>query len=344
VIVPERFDNGALTTKAYLRLLQPLDHPSISDRFDIVLADAETVLGYSADVIVTQCPAIPDPDDVDALAAHARRIGAMLVYDLDSDLLTVPKGDPDTESRLTAARACRRMLAVAHRVWVSTRPLAARLASVRRDAEVLETRLDERIWTYAPLPEPFWDDPVRVLCMGLASREADFAMIEPALVRLKAEYGHRVTFDIIGMTRQNELPDGLNRIAMTSHAARSYPGFVHWLTTVRPPWAVGLAPLLDTPANRFKSPTVALDYAAMGMAVLASDTPAYRGSIADGPAGQLVANTPAAWYAALNWMIRDQAGRQAVSARARAAFMDRFTLASQAERRLAALTGTAAAA
>ncbi len=329
VIVPERLDNGALTTGAYLRLLQPLDHPAVSDGKEVILADIETVLDYRADIIVTQAQALPDLEAVEALAAHARRTGAILVLDLDDDLVNVARGDAELR------RAAARMVVLADVVWVSTQRLADRLAGMRPDAVVMETRLDERIW--APPPLPSWDDPVRILCMESRSHDKDFALIAPALTRLKAEYGDRVMFDILGMTSSSEPPAGLNRVMLSSHATRSYPGFVHWLTGIRPAWHIGLAPLLDSPANRYRSATTVLDYAAMGLVVLASDTPAYRGSIADGPAGQLVANTTGAWYAALNWLIRDQAFRQAASARARAAFLQQGTLASQAETRRAGL-------
>jgi len=155
-------------------------------------------------------------------------------------------------------------------------------------------------------------------------------------VRLKHEYGDRVVIDIMGMTRPHVLPPGLNRIGPSPHAARSYPGFVDWVSTVQPAWHIGLAPLLDTPFNRSKSSIKAMDYAAIGLPTLASDTPAYRGSIADGPAGQLVANDPAAWHAALDWLIRDQSLRRSMAERARAAFAERGTLFGDAERRRAA--------
>jgi Glycosyl transferases group 1 len=161
-------------------------------------------------------------------------------------------------------------------------------------------------------------------------------MIEPALLRLKAEYGHRIAIDILGMTTRSELPPELNRIGPPTHASRSYPGFVNWLTSKQPHWHIGLAPLLDTPFNRGKSSVKAMDYAALGLTVLASDTPVYRGSIADGPAGHLVANDPRHWHSALDWLIRDHASRSSGTARAREAFLAQATLASHAETRLAA--------
>jgi glycosyltransferase involved in cell wall biosynthesis len=230
------------------------------------------------------------------------------------------------------------MLTVADAVWVSTQSLADRLAPIRPDAIVMENRLDERIWGAGPAPPPFWADPVRILCMGTSSHDRDFALIEPVLLRLKADYGDQVEIDVLGMTVRSELPEELNRIGPSTHASRSYPGFVNWLTTVRPRWHIGLAPLLDTPFNRAKSAIKAMDYAALGLTVVASDVPVYRGSIADGPAGELVANDPAAWHAVLDWLIRDQDRRERAVIRARQAFLDHATLAGGAAPRLTALT------
>ena len=67
VVIPERFDGGVLTPCAYIRLLQPLDHPAIGGDLDIVLADAEEALHYRADIIVTQRYAVADLDAADAL-------------------------------------------------------------------------------------------------------------------------------------------------------------------------------------------------------------------------------------------------------------------------------------
>ncbi len=337
-ILPERLGVGLLSPCAYIRLLQPLDHPAIGGGFSLVMTDAESVLDCQADIIVTQRYGVPNVAAADALAAHARRTGASLVYDLDDDLLNIPQAHPDAAELRPKGRVVRRMLDHADIVWVSTPGLAARLAPIRPDAVVIENRLDERIWTHSPTATPFQDDPIRILCMGTNTHDRDFAMLQPALVRLKEEYGDRVVIDVLGMTSRNDLPAGLNRIGPPPHAGQSYPGFVNWLTSVQPAWHVGLAPLVDGPFNRCKSPIKAMDYAAMGLFVLASDTPVYQGSIADGSAGQLVPNDPRAWYIALEWLLRDQDKRRSVAAQARALFLARGCLASQADVRRGAWT------
>jgi glycosyltransferase involved in cell wall biosynthesis len=307
----------------------------VTGGFDVRVETAETIFDQKAEIIVTQRFAMPDVDAADRLAAHARDTGATLVFDLDDELLNIPRSHPDALELRPQAKVVRRMLDVADVVWLSTPGLAERLSAIRPDATVIPNALDERIWTPPVMLSA--DQPVRILCMGTSTHDRDFAMIEGALSRLKAEYDDRVAIDIVGMTTRNDLPSGLNRIGLPANARRSYAGFVNWLTTVNPPWHIGLAPLLNTPFNLCKSPIKAMDYAALGLVVLASDTPVYRGSIADGPAGQLVPNTSAAWYASLTWLVRNHDLRRTIAAGSRDAFLARASLASQAEVRRNAL-------
>ena len=328
-IIPERFDVGFPTPCAYIRLLQPLHHPAITSAAEVVVTDAKAVFNVEADIVVTQRYAIADSETADRLAGYCRRSGARLVFDLDDDLLHIPTGHPDAKVLRPRAQVVRRMVSAADTVWVSTQGLAERLAGLRRDAVVVENRLDERIWT-APT-RPSADTPVRILCMGTSTHDRDFAMIEPALVRLKAEYGDRIEIEVIGMTGRHDLPRGLQRIATPISAARSYPGFVQWLSSTQPGWHIGLAPLLDTAFNRCKSPLKSIDYAALGLVVLASDVPVYRGSVADGLAGHLVTNTTGAWYAAIDRFMRNPNARHAAGERARAAFLDHASLGKRGE-------------
>lgn len=115
-MLPERDGTSGLTPSAYIRLLLPLDHPTLGDGFDIVLADAETVCHYDTDIIVTQRYAVRDLATANRLAAHAHCTGARLLFDLDDDLLSVPTTHPDATTLRPFAKVVRRMLAVADSV------------------------------------------------------------------------------------------------------------------------------------------------------------------------------------------------------------------------------------
>jgi GT2 family glycosyltransferase/glycosyltransferase involved in cell wall biosynthesis len=330
VLIPERQDNGALSPCAHIRLLQPLDHPAIGGELDIVVADAENALYYRADLIITQRYAVPDIAAADALATHARDNGMTLIYDLDDDLLHIPITHSDAAELRPKARVVSRMLRRADQIWVSTPALARAIAPERDDALVLPNALDERLWLAPPRVSRAPGGPLRILCMGTATHDGDFALIQPGLARLKEVFGDRVTIDMLGVTGRSDMPHWINRLGMTQMGNASYPGFVHWITR-QPGWDVGLTPLADTPFNRSKSMIKTLDYAALGLAVMASSVEAYRGSLADGPGGMLLPNDPEAWYAALSRLRRDPAELLRLANGAQDAFAAAGTLASRAD-------------
>ncbi len=332
VVIPERFPGGALTPCSYIRLLQPLSHPAIGADWDVVLADANEALSYRADIVVTQRYAAADLDTAEALISHCRKHGITLLYDLDDDLRHIPRDHPDAWLLRPRARVVTRLLRGADAVWVSTPALAATLSELRDDVQVVENGLDERLWAAAPPPiRP--RGPVRVLFMGTATHDADFAIVERALARVKAVFAELVSIDILGISGRPEMPAWVNRISIPVHASASYPGFVNWIT--RQHWDIGIAPLADTAFNRCKSAIKTRDYAALGLPVLASDRAVFRGSLADGPGGWLLPDDTNAWFVALARLVRDAPLRRRLSEGARAAFPT-GTLAAQAPGRRAA--------
>ncbi|MBS0559484.1 MAG: hypothetical protein JSR21_05465, partial [Proteobacteria bacterium] len=332
VVVPETFDNGAPTPCAYIRLLQPLDHPLAAEGIDATLADADSALSYRADALVTQRYAVADADAAERLAAHCRRHGMRLVYDLDDDLLNIPRSHPEHAALAPRAATVARMLDLADAVTVSTEALRARLARRGVAARVVPNALDERLWRAFPAPPPPLPLGVlRILYMGTATHDADFAIAAPALERLVREAKGRVVFEMIGVSAA-EMPDWVTRIQPTPNASASYPGFVNWLVR-QGRWHIGIAPLADSPFNRCKSAIKTMDYAALGLAVVASDTAPFRGSLAAGGGGLLVANAAEAWHAALARVADDPVLRLSLAEGAAAALEARHTLAAQAEER-----------
>jgi glycosyltransferase involved in cell wall biosynthesis len=154
--------------------------------------------------------------------------------------------------------------------------------------------------------------------------------VEGALARLHAVFAEHVSVELLGVSSRGDLPSWVNRIGMTVHATSSYPGFVNWITQQH--WDIGIAPLADTPFNRCKSAIKALDYAAIGLPMLASDRTVYRDTLADGPGGWLLPDNENAWFVALARLVRDAGLRRRLSDGARAAF-PAGTLAAQAPAR-----------
>jgi glycosyltransferase involved in cell wall biosynthesis len=190
VVIPERFSSGVLTPCAYIRLLQPLHHPAVGGDFDVVLADANEALNYCADIVVTQRYAVGGPEAIDALIRHCREQNIALLYDLDDDLRQIPRDHPD------AALLRPRLVREADAVWVSTPALANAMRGVRQNARVVENGIDERLWLSGAPPIPPREGPVRVLFMGTMTHDADFAVVQTALERLKAVFGDSVSIEL----------------------------------------------------------------------------------------------------------------------------------------------------
>ena len=333
VVIPERFDDGTLTPCAYIRLLLPLDHPQAGAGLDVTVAPRDAPLGaLRADTIVTHRHAIATPEQADALARHCRGNGIRLVYDLDDDLLALPPRHPDAARLAPLAPAVARLLAAADVVSVSTQALAARLRRRRPDAVVLENGLDERLWADPPPARLRRGGVVRILYMGSQTHAEDFALVVPAMERLLAVFGPQIGFDMIGVSA-GAVPGWVGRIGPPPTAG-SYPGFVNWLLQ-QGAWDIGIAPLAAGRFNAGKSAIKALEYAALGLPSVASDSPAYRGSAADQAGGILVANTEAAWHEALLRLLRDPDLRARLAAGGRAWLAEHGTLAVQADARRA---------
>ena len=346
VIIPECFDDGTLTPCAYIRLLLPLDHPRIGAGLDVTLAPHGVPSErLRADMIVTHRNAVATTEQAQALVRHCRRSGITLAYDLDDDLLALPPQHPDAARLAPLAPAVGLLLAEADVVTVSTPALAAALARRRPDAVVLPNGLDERLWADPPPARLRRGGPVRILYMGSQTHDADFALVVPALERLLASFGPQIGFDMIGISA-GSAPGWVSRIGPPPTAA-SYPGFVNWLVQ-QESWDIGIAPLAQghvaqgggpqgrgtqsRAGGRFnagKSAIKALEYAALGMATVASDGPAYRGSCADGAGGILVPNTEAAWCEALGRLVRDPGLRARLAAGGRDWLAAHGTLVAQ---------------
>jgi len=335
LIIPELLESGRPGPCAFIRLLQPLHHRDVAAGCDIRIGGIDDADRAGADIVVTQRHAVADAPRAAALVARCRAQGARLIFDLDDDLLNVQDDHPEAARLQARAPAVRILLDGADDIWVSTAALRTGLAAGRRRISVIGNGLDENLWWPPPALDRPTELPARLLYMGTGTHAADLEMILAALQRLRAAFGGRVAIDVIGITPR-DLPDGLNRIDPPHVATHSYPAFVNWLSTQNA-WQIGLAPLLDTTFNRGKSAIKAMDYAALGMPCVASDIGVYDAAIRHGGNGLLVANTEAAWFAALAGLLRDPARRLGMARQAWQDFQDRFSLIAQAAARRRAL-------
>jgi GT2 family glycosyltransferase/glycosyltransferase involved in cell wall biosynthesis len=236
--------------------------------------------------------------------------------DLDDDLLNVP-ADKDTDGAYAAyAKTLDDIIRHAAVLTVSTKALATKLKKQNPRIELVPNLLSGRIWR-GRLPERTKDDIMRGIYMGNRSHDSDFAMVQSAF-DAAAKTHPNLRLRLVGALQEplEQVPPWLEIVDIPRNV-RNYPAFVVWLRTQCSDLDFGIAPLAEIPFNAHKSYLKALDYAGLGLPVLASNHTVYKPL--KGPNHIiLVGNTPEDWEAALD----DQMKKSSPDAAARLAIRD----------------------
>jgi glycosyltransferase involved in cell wall biosynthesis len=242
---------------------------------------------------------------VEALPIWRRlRARHRLVYEIDDDVWTI---DPTNISAYSAhglpvQDAAEMAIRVAHMVTVSTEPLAEVVRRHHDNVVVLPNHIDGNL---LDLERPRRDGVV-VGWAGGDSHLRDLAMLAPPLTRFLRRNPH-VEWHSIGTDFR-----GLLRI----------PGrHTDWCANIWDYYRtldfdVGVAPLIDSVFNSSKSAIKAIEYAALGIPVVASDVEPYRPVVLDGVTGFLVRREHE-WGKRLYELANDEAMRTAMGAKAK---------------------------
>lgn len=148
-------------------------------------------------------------------------------------------------------------------------------------------------------PEPRGE--IRIGFAGSTSRVHDLEPVIPMIRELLA-FHPRVVFEFAGTLPQGVLPGG--RVRFFPPMA-DYRGFMRFQRSRG--WAIGLAPLLDSEANRAKTNTKYREYGACEIAGLYAAIPPYAGTVQPDTTGILVPDTdPQAWIDAAKRLVADE--------------------------------------
>lgn len=198
--------------------------------------------------------------------------------------------------------------------------------------------LDDRLWQ--PPPPRRADDQIRIVYMDTTTHDGELAFLAPVAAALRRRYGERVRFEVVGVTERT-LPAGFDRRLPDGDAAKaSYAGFMEWLGRQR--WEIGVSPLIDGPFNRCKSAITLMDYAALGLPIVASRHPEYEAAFGTDHGVFLVENDEAAWIDVLSRLIDDATARDHAGRLAREHCHARHTLSRQRDFRDALIRRAAA--
>lgn len=303
-----RLGTGGPQSSAYIRLLQPLSEAVVGDRVEVSL-DSWTGAVPDCDVCVVQRAALPDVKAARSLLEVLERRDIPLVVDLDDDFNAMGAGQIKAGGYSDRLAALDMVLAGSKEVWFSTYPLAARYDCVIDRAVVVANAIDPKVWRdWRRRWSPDTEDKTRFLYMGTGTHAEDFAMIRPHLDALWREREGQFDVTLIGVADEAAPAPWLTHVQPPPEH-QTYPKFVAWLRE-QGPFDIGLAPLADTPFNHAKSDIKLLDYSALGLRSLVSDSPAYRADPAFRSA--LVNDWPKALREALDKRA-DQRGQAAIA-------------------------------
>ncbi len=308
---------------SHIRLLRPLQHPSLADQLKV--SHGTYLPDGVLDAVIVERYWRPDTtlEAIDELVAALRQRGIRLIYTLDDNLLDVERHQAwyATADSVQCHKVAR-FLRLADGVIVSTEALKQRCKKLNPRIAVVENALDEQLFLPADSHEPPqpWRNNERLTIgyMGTFSHLQDLMMVLEPLRTVLREAAGLVEFQIVGIAQEESLAacfDGLPFRVLDTGGKHFYPDFVAWARQ-NLCWDLAIAPLVDNAFTRCKSDIKFLDYSLLGIPGIYSQVEAYRQSVHHGETGWLCPNDPAAWIESLLHAIGHREQRGSISASA----------------------------
>ncbi len=226
-----------------------------------------------------------------------------LVFDIDDNLL-----DPDTPAlpqwtRKEVQDSLKESLEVSHLITTSTPILAEQLRKYNDNVVVIPNYVHERIFDISKKH----NDKVTIVFAGGDNHLQDIMMIQKPITQI--------------LQTENIVLHNMGVDYAPVFDAPNKCRFTYWSRNI---WDyynnidgdIAIIPLKDTPMNNSRSFIKALEYASLGIPVVASDVPPYRGFVLDGVTGFLV-KTRAEWTDRVTELIHNESLRHEMGIKAR---------------------------
>lgn len=226
-------------------------------------------------------------------------------FEIDDNLLSVPT-NIDMDGVYKGYRpTLKQVIKWAATVIVSTSPLAEEISKINPRTILVPNKISARIWK-SNLEKEFISSPeFTAVYFGTKSHKEDYELILPALTEV-AQRVKNFRLLVIGALEESYPTPTWVTVLPVPPINRNYPAFVQWLKEVTKHADVGLAPLHDTSFNNYKSNLKALEYAALGLPVLASKGSVYNRVSEEAPAIIAVDNSLENWVSALLELTSDK--------------------------------------
>ena len=273
LLIPEG-QNNDFTPCGWIRLIHPWTAFAESKNHELHVGKWSDLDSFKPSIVVTQRTVAGEraPNFI----SNAKSRGIKTVLDLDDYLLELPKSHPDYMEYEVNRPYLQAALEQVDFITVSTEPLAKKLDFAQKTI-LVPNSLAPQIWLGSDSGYVEKCDPsgfINVLYAGTTSHRSDWAMIEDQVLNsLKANKSLRVF--LIGVTSET-VPKHrrLIRLNPPRAAVASYPAYVNWLRQVQE-FDIGIAPLLNTEFNSYKSDLKLLEYTALGAVSFCSPVEPY---------------------------------------------------------------------
>lgn len=321
----------------WIRLLNPLNHPSLTGRVSISTGE-RLPLDKKTDALIVERVYKPGLtiSDAEKIVEMAKDRGVPMIHTIDDNLLDLNSGSsiwhfPKMEQR----HILRYLMRKAQGLIVSTEKLADRLQGFNPRIEVVPNQIDEQLFTKRPHAVVEQKEKIVIGYMGTPTHLDDLLMVLQPLRRFLSKYRDKVAFETVGVADahflQTMFPGLPVRPLSVPRAKASYPEFARWMDASMH-WDFAIAPLSDSSFCSCKSDLKILDYGILGIPGIFSNVTSYRSTIRHGVNGLLVENTPQAWEEALIQMTEDTTLRHTLAENVMKEVWETRTLAQNAIR------------
>jgi glycosyltransferase involved in cell wall biosynthesis len=330
-VVCYSFSLASQDSIAHLRLIAPLQQAGINIIPGLENGRSISRKVHEADLVILQREFPRRIVDYLEVLTIARKMKKPILFELDDLLFFLPENHPDRLKRYYAPTLLPMFQALleADLVTVPTSKLAEALADFNRNIEVLPNFLDDHIWLLRPpVLKSSPGDILTIGYMGTHSHLPDLNYITPVLLDLIDRYPQRIRFHFWGLQPPSDLASR-PQVKWTSTFFDSYKDFASFFQTQ---WAdIFMAPLVDNPFNRCKSPLKFLEYGALGAPGVFSCPGPYEEIVIPGKNG-LLASTADEFKACLIRLIENNDLRFRLAVQAQETIKTDWLLSHQAWR------------
>jgi processive 1,2-diacylglycerol beta-glucosyltransferase len=316
---------------AYLRLIGPLRLLGINIINGIENNQININRVSEGDIIIIQRDFPKRFDVYNEIIKIAHKEGKPVVFELDDLLFYLPESHPDRQnseggdSLLPMFQA----LMEADLVCVPTTKLRDFGVKYNNNVAVLPNYFDDSLWHFKPPAlKTSENDTLIIGYMGGNSHKPDLEYITPVLQDIIKQYPQKICLHFFGA----KPPDELTYLTQVKWIPANFYSYKEFSAFFQDQMVdIFIAPLIDNPFNKHKSPIKFFEYSALGVPGVFSNLETYSGVITHGHNG-LLASSLNEWTDCLLQLIEDENLRFFIATNAQETIRSNWLLSKNAFR------------